>query len=317
MLLLSTTWAAHLANGRTDKPKFYELLGLVLLGIWGAGFNELLDIIFGTTLALIGMIAYTRKNPRYLVWLSLSAGILIGFAILYFAPGNKVRIAMFPDHGNLKATILYGIREVSRSLIYWILDRDLILASLVFLTGMGTVALPDWLSRVGMWEKILPPFLTIFALFVIYCGPFWAMGMPAPARTVNLAYLAFLIGWFFTLALLNGNTGSILETHHPTGRLIAVGSMLLFGATLLTGNTRMVAGEIFNGTINQYDQQMNEAYEALDAARDNQDTIVSIPGITARTECFHRSNIQGDPEFWQNAAIAKYWNVKGVVPVWD
>lgn len=181
---------------------------------------------FATLLAnlLLAAVITGMDEVHMLVMLALHAGILAwrirqgrgglgeaalllaitgaGALLMYLAPGNAVRGAMFADTGRLFPSLGMSALQAVRFIGGWVLSPALLTFSLLYLPVHGSLMdrLPGFgsLLRTPRWFAAAIPFLLVMACtFPAY----WSTGLLGQHRTINVACLFFVPLWFFNLSL--------------------------------------------------------------------------------------------------------------------
>ena len=124
----------------------------------------------------------------------LLAGIaLVGFAILYVAPGNDARLSAYPNSGQFLTSLLWGVLTFAE-----FIGRRLTYPGTLAWLGLVSVLAPVlWRGLPPLRVPALAAVAIIGATWVIgslfvFAGGYFGQGSPIPARVQNMAYLLSL-----------------------------------------------------------------------------------------------------------------------------
>ena len=191
-----------LAAPRSALLRFGALLANALLAAVITGMDEVHMLVM---LALHGgILAWRLRQGRGGLW---EATLLLaitgaGALLMYLAPGNAVRGAMFADTGRLFPSLGMSALQAIRFIGTWMLSPALLTFSLLYLPVHGLLKdrIPDFgrLLRTPRWFAAAIPLLLVMACtFPAY----WSTGLLGQHRTINVACLFFVPLWFLNLSL--------------------------------------------------------------------------------------------------------------------
>jgi hypothetical protein len=195
-------------------PAFHELLGGILVLVLSA-----------ITMTMILSTMILSKSPNLRVWVVVLATAVIGFLIVFLAPGNAIRLITFPNRAKFATTFKLSLETVRFYLLPWCLDFKHWLVAVLLWVDLRTTSLRRQLPGLGSLHSI-GGFCCIW-LSVVMIGiiaAIWNTGEPIPARTMNLIYGVFLAGWIVMAFLLTRPilSFSIRRTHRLALRSITL-----------------------------------------------------------------------------------------------
>lgn len=267
------------ANGANRMP----LLVLnVLLAIVIVGMDEIhMLLMLCLHLCRTGWMIVMRKQ----VWGAtlLMLAVLGGSLLMYLAPGNAVRGAMFADTHRFWWSFGMSLLQSIRFIGTWLLSPALLAFGLLYIPLHRKLRdrIPGFaaLLRTPAWvAALLPILLVMAATFPAY----WNTGQLGQHRTINVACICCIPIAFLNLAILSEH-GLLrkLAAREPSRaiRLSTMGMALV--ALNLTGNGILVHADLCGGRASAYDRVMTGREERLRmAATDPLDHVTFIPQAT-------------------------------------
>src|SRR5262249_10527183 len=205
-------------------------------------------------------------------------------AVVWLAPGNSVRSAMYPGRHAVVRSIALTAAQTLRFGATWATSGSLLLTTVLFLPAAVVIARDAAAFRaispvrVGALAAGLALIIPI-AVFPAY----WSTGVLGQHRTISVAFLVFLLLWFTLLIALYA-VGALPE---PAGLIVdrrvrMVTGVLLIAALAMTGNGYRVAGDWAARTPLTFDREMSSRYSALRACAAAPQQVCPIAPLTAR-----------------------------------
>jgi hypothetical protein len=156
------------------------------------------------------------------------------------------------------------------------------------------------------------PALTIA---LVLCGiliPSLSRSGAAQGRTVNGAYMVFLLGWLLTAFVYSRAWAPSLESTRALLRPIGSAALLVFGlAMVLDGNTRIALTDLRSDAPRWHAAQA-ERYEILERSAGGQATVQLDP-LGATPRLFFAADIVESASGARNSCVAHYFGVSAVV----
>jgi hypothetical protein len=290
--VIATTVAAALAFA---IPAFHELAGAIVAG----------------ALSVIVLHAMLSESSRRNIWLILWTSAVLGFLLVYLAPGNAVRMSAIPNRGNTWITLKGSLSLTHSYLLPWCLDfKHWLLALLVILhprVELVRKKLSGWSSF-----RAVASFAAIWLLLlaIAIAAGIWNLGKLPPGRTMNLLYGIFLIGWVALAFLVSRpNPEFVFQSKHRAAVLST--ALLLFSALAVTSeNTVVGISDVAHGRARAWDRELDQRFATLTLAERNVDLLV--PTLAAKPNSLAWFDITSKPGFWSNRCVARYFGVKSV-----
>jgi hypothetical protein len=255
--------------------RFILFLLNLLLAFLIAGMNEIHMLLLfyfhlGRTILFVG------RRKAFLPALLLLLVTGTGAALMYLAPGNAVRGAMFADtHLLWRSVGMSGLQSL-RFIGTWLLSPSLLAMGLLYVPLHGRLKerIPGYkrLLRIWPWTAALLPFAVVAATtFPAY----WSTGLLGQHRTLNVACLFFIPLFFLNLAVwLERKPLQRLAIQKPNARMEAWALALALLALNLTGNGFAAHADLLGGRAAAYDRVMTAREDQLEAAANDPTTKV-------------------------------------------
>lgn len=260
-----------------NRPTLFGGVVLFCLSIIIAGFHEMIALM-ATILAFYFAIQFWLRKKQ----------VLSGYTIVMLGAGLAVLAQVLSVGNRYKADITLARKDwstiecVARGILqtcYHILTRGLLSPSfwlgaifVFFITYKfqaeikKNVRIPTGKNMVGM--LIIAAFMVFFpgVLLVYIENKYAAM------RIMNVAYLAFLVGFYIATAMFairtNNNNGlekySKLAKHRNWAAALLLALMVVF-----SGNIKLATGIIADGAAYKYNKEVNERFAKIEACKAN------------------------------------------------
>src|SRR5262249_43910868 len=182
------------------------------------GMNEVVMLLMVVSygLLLLASILDGRRRIAVIAAATLVVALASG-AVVWLAPGNSVRSAMYPGRHALVRSIALTAAQTLRFGATWATSGSLLLTTVLFLPAAVVIARDAAAFRaispvrVGALAAGLALIIPI-AVFPAY----WSTGVLGQHRTISVAFLVFLLLWFTLLIALYA-VGALPE---PAGLIV-------------------------------------------------------------------------------------------------
>lgn len=298
---------------RLGFSKIFTFIGLCISIVLIQGFNEvimlLMFVFHGFLLAL-----HFQKNTINRFWfIGFFLFSFLGFCIVYFAPGNKLREAYFIGQSHrLGHSLLYTFLQILRFGFDWLSSGVLILLSLVYLSVHKYLSISCELFRnqfyINKWVSLIALFSVLFiAIFPAY----WSTGILGQHRTVNTAYFYFILLWFINLSLWY-NTRFIQKilVSSATKKYSLIASIIII---LFTDNSYNCWKDIFTFEASFFDKSLIKRYEILDEIPTSTFQLQQIPALKNKPSSIFIYDITNDPHYFPNTCYKFYWKLNAFI----
>lgn len=208
----------------------------------------------------------------------LLLAVACGSLLMYLAPGNAVRGAMFADTHRLWWSLGMSALQAVRFIGMWLLSPALLACGVLYLPLHQVLRgrIPGFaaLLRTPPWIAALLPFVLVAATtFPAY----WNTGLLGQHRTINVACIFFIPIFFLNLALWleRGALGRI-AAWAPSPQVPGYAMVLALLALNLTGNGFAANADLLGGRAAAYDRVMSRREAEVRAAAGNPDAKVAF-----------------------------------------
>ena len=300
------------------SPKLvFAIIGSTILSFLTSGGNHV--TAFANILFLIILTIYFVLKKKVHSVFPLVAAV-IGFIIMYNAPGTAVRAAAFEDLSLYKPSIISTITMVFYKFgevicewvnIHWLL-------SLVVLTPIALEVVKRNKDKFS-WPLLI---VTLFSSGLVICGmlavPYYAMGTFGNGRLTNVIWLTFMILSWINYVLFLGilikkeilNHKKILKRKYSLAicTLVICSGLLLstFSKINESSNSVRALRELTNGTAKSYCEQLDARYLIF-----NDPNIEEAPVEELNTDSILFFDDFGtNPDVWPNTSISSYYGKK-------
>ena len=303
-----------------DKPKSLKLNCTIvistILSFLTSGGNHV--TAFANILLLIILSTYFILKKKYHTIFPLLAAI-IGFIIMYTAPGTAARAAAFESlsfpQPSVLETIVMVILKVGLLFCEWINIQWLL--SLVIITPIGMAIIKK------NKDKFSFPLLIIILLSsgLVICGmlavPYYAMGGFGEGRLINVVWLTFMVLSWLNYILLLGllvkkdilNLKKLFPNKYSPSFCVLVICLGLCLSTIarndvdVPSNSVRALIELKNGTAKDYCNQVDSRYKIFNNPEIKE---ASVPPIKSNSMLFF-ADVGKDPNVWPNTSISMYY----------
>lgn len=317
MNALTVFWLAPAAFALVRVARHGRRPSMAAVGLYAAtaplaaGLHEVVFPLLAIIVTAIAWISIRLRLGRRAV-IGAAAVLALGaagFALLYLAPGNARRIAIFGRGGSLLAMPFGGLAYFGIFVVLRIIAMPVLLG---------------WLGLAILWSaRTLPPSSTgdrraapvlvlpvVFALcgWAVFSIGYYGMGADIPHRTKDIV---FIVG-FITLtaaALAAGQDGRVRGwlARRPRRRLLPVAAVLLIITNFnlyRAPYTMLVSGP-------RFDAEVRAQAAAVVAGPGD---IPRVPRIETRPRLLFLGDLPADPSNWHNVCLGRYFGRQSVVP---
>ena len=258
----------------TRVPHIFLNVVLALLVVGSSEVHMLLLLVIHAVILVVRW--RNAKRPTKAEWVMITT-VLLGAAVMYFAPGNAVRASYFDTKHELWRSLGWSVLQTGRFTGLWLIDRVL------FFTFFLYVPLSRDLSRrVPLFQRSfgLTPLTSTLALlsvtFLCVFPAYWSTGMLGQHRTLNVAYAFFLPLWFINLTVWTNRFNYWSAFSSKPWAIVTFIAIAMIGL-FISRNGSAVTSDLFTGTAADFDRQMNARYELLLNEENDSQTGSTLP----------------------------------------
>jgi hypothetical protein len=281
---------------------------LSILIIGGSNETSSLILLFLLSVFVVGRAMFDRRLDRWATLLLAVAVLVAG--VMVAAPGNAARMAY--ESGGHHHHAFFAAAVHSLDAIRQVPDWTQSLAIPLF--GLLLVPIAAGLSRrngaLSPVFQIHPLALTgiLFAIMVLcYFPTYWSVEHGPLPRTLNVAYLLFLIGFFVIIisAIRYSPDGNAFQL--PGYAILFVALCIALSLKAENGNTRRAWADLISGRAHGFDVELRQRYERL-AACDL--AVCEVEPIVHRPVTLFEAEVARSEK--ANEAFAEYFGKKAV-----
>lgn len=300
------------AEPNWDRHLVRDVLVLSVISFLMPGINESLVVVWLYLIAVLIFIRFLRNRTIVFSLLVPIVVGLLGFYIVFKAPGNLVRSAAFPNKHDIIFTLFRPLGLIVELFLRY--TKPSVILGLLLVTPF----LKELKVRVhqGLFSKrtrIATALIYLGTCFLFLAPAHWAMGGAPARRAMNLycyMHLCFLTlmycQWLWSQEQKTNRIYNVIIAKFP-----AKFHAVIFVLSLFVLSSHGVAWADLLFRAKTYDAEQTQRIEAMTTAS-AQGTDVVVAPLTYRPETLFFSDIAPDAEDGDNKAIAEYFGVKSV-----
>ena len=292
-----------------DKKLVLLLIISSLLGFITSGGNHVTS--FANILFLLYATIYLMfKKKKYYSLIPLFLSI-IGFVIMYKAPGTAIRQSRFQNPSIQKA-ILETYRFTKVTFISWIDFKWLL--TIIIITPIAILMLKNSKIKFSRQQIIISLILSYIVIFSMFCIPYYAMSDFGEPRLKNVVWITFVfLSWYNYLSIFNYIfKNKIKKINFKIENSYFIIITIIFLIFLLPGkpgevnkysNSYVAIGELRFGVAKDYANQMRSRIKLYNGKK----KIVQVDKIRTTSILFFR-DVTDNPDVWPNTSLRNYYN---------
>jgi hypothetical protein len=301
------------------------LLGRPVPGLTGFGvfiLNLILAVVI-TGMNEIHMLLMVLLHTGHVIWSfrrgsQRAAGavllltVLAGAALMYLAPGNDVRGAMFAETHLFWHSLGMSALQSVRFTGLWLLSPALLAAAVLYIPFhkriMAAVPSLAKLLRMPAVVAFMLPFLLVMATtFPAY----WSTGLLGQHRTINVACILVIPAMLLNVAiwLERGWLGRLAQFNPPPPQF-GLSFLLFILALNLTGNGFAVHADLWGGRAAEYDRVMVEREAEIGSAAKDSGARVRLIRLARPPRSLPSYEGQGPLREWMMDCEARYFGAR-------
>jgi len=307
-LLLLANWISHFRRDGVSGKGW--IIAQVFLIIVIAGCNELHMALLGLLHLALLVFSYRRKSKLDPIIIGLLLVSVACSVVVFAAPGNDTRGALFPHRHEFLRTLGYASAQTARFTGTWLFLSTGVLFSLGLVIQFRAFGSDNvfhtMLQRVNKWWALVLPFALVFVPMVV---TYWPTGLLGQYRTANVAFFYFIPAWCFALLVWDVQVFRTGRWRFPDlhQRTFQWSFLLLCAITFFfLGRDGRVSSDLFTGRAREYDRGLTEGYQLITSAvQDNADRL-ELPSVEF-PRSLHILPLDASPDHWTNRSLANYF----------
>ena len=303
------------AYSADKKTRRYVLVGVcTVLSFLISGGNHV-TAFSNILLLLIVCISLLCYKKRYYLSVFPLASAVIGFLIMYLAPGTAIRQMRLEGKGILE-TIWETVKHVRYIMGDWI---SLVwLLSLLLITPIAIEIAAKNKERFSKRFPFLPLILSLGIVCGMFCVPYLPMGYFGEPRVTNVIWIMFMLlswlnyiliwGWLVANGFVDvERIGSIRYLQLAKSVLVVVCMVGLFLVQdgYETSNSYEAITELKDGVAQSYCEEMDARFSLYN---DVSLSDVPIKPLTVKSELLFFADFGYDADQWPNTSIGAYYH---------
>ena len=250
---------------------------ILLFNFLLSGFYEPFSIMLIFINLIYFIFAYKNKKVYKNKIYSFLVASILGFLVMYFAPGNKARLDCFDNRSHIFIMIFNSFRDVF-SIFRWFFSINILLFFILYLFFDIKIKI----SNLSLKRAIY--FVTSLILLFYFLMLYATGGVP-PFRLENIIYFFFLILNFLIVNLICNNFFN--DEFFKTKVFINLKKykflflfFIFFHILLVNGNIKDAYLDFFSGKIFVYDRELKNIYGKLQSSEISKISKLVINDLT-------------------------------------
>lgn len=302
------------------KKSTWLLIASCMISFITSGGNQCTAFENILLLALVTIVFVVKKNS----WATVSslAAAIVGFVMMWIAPGNGVRQSHFNPPGvigTIVAAVKYGVK-------YSLEWSNLILLAVIILFIPLIVMIAGKIKDSILCKY---PIITVLSSAMVFCGmlcvPYYGTAQMGPYRLINIIWVYSVMAVIFDLCCIAGyleKKYNILEMFDKIAAnqkdyvkgfvfVICAGMIFCFSSS----NTDMdsTAYEAIKEIKNHEAQNYAEEFDArLQIYMDDSTKEVVLEPLNVHPKLLFMEDLSGDANYWTNLSVAKFYGKDSV-----
>ena len=298
----------YFLRGKYILHKHVHLLVLCVWVFVVMGFNEVLSIIVVGLLFGIFLEGFTQNNYHKGAVSILFFVALGGLALLLLSPGSANRASVFTNNKDVLHSFIMASVQVLRFVTEWI-SVPLLLASVAYISVHRTLSEHSILFLksfyISRWISLAMLFAVVFVSVFL---PYYATGILGQHRTVNVAYLFFLLLWFLNLSVWINHYQLRAPQFSALQKWALIGVFLL--SVTFTKNSYGLLTDIAYGKLKSYHTQMTERYSIIKQHQQNPNIPLEFTAIEYPPKTIFVLDIDTDSTHWLNEGYRLFYKTE-------
>ncbi|GAB3991357.1 hypothetical protein GCM10028807_21240 [Spirosoma daeguense] len=292
----------------------------ILTAIW-AGFLVFASIGSGETnlilllLLLLSIAGYRllflRTFDPLLAWLVLVA--FVSAWLLFRAPGNAIRMGGNPHSGEIVTSMVSSFKWLARWVATWLVKTPILPLSILYLPiARRLVRSGSPIRELFMLPTGLLTLIYIGILAATIFPSYYGIGIPPFDRTMNVLFIFFTLGWFYTLTVWIGwfeRRGRLPAIQVGSVALLVVAGVWIAGSIWFSKSLTQLYKDWLSGNAATFDREMTVRHEKLIQPSDT----LRLGPISVYPPSLFIEDIKPEQKHWWNRCHAGYYNHKIII----
>ncbi|MFZ1323164.1 MAG: DUF6056 family protein [Ignavibacteria bacterium] len=296
-------------SSKLYRTIYLVIISFIILAIQGSNeISMLLTMEFLGILFIYHLFKYRKINYSLLFFIVIS---IIGFYLVYTAPGNGVRESKNPQSHMLFASLSKSLSDTIELILYRVTDTPLLLFTILAIPFIFKIS--ESQSDAKKYFNC-NPLLSVFSVFTILLSinfvTYWTINKGMLDRTRNVFYFFLLIGWFYNLLVFCNyffKYRSVKNFKLPAAAVIII-SLIIVISYGRKNNVLLAYKELNNGSLINFDDELSDRYDNIKKV--DSDTCILKPLSNPVPGLMFFYDIGADPNAKHNKYQAYYYHKK-------
>lgn len=313
LLLILTLFFKYFKNKFIINKYMHQSIIFILIFII-IGLNEVIMLNLLIYSFVCFFIAYIRKFQSKHFLILLFAFSIICSAIVFFAPGNNNREALFFNNHNFTSSFINSIIQTFRFIFEWLSSIPLIIVSIFYFFINKQLSAKEFIFKNSFFlTPIISTLLIFITVFVCIFPAYWATGILGQQRSVNVAYFLFLILWFINLTVVFNNLKGYSIHSHLTPEIKLFAVLLMLISFSVTKNGLSLITDIAYSKEIQYNKLMTDRCNSLSIFNRNSTDTIYLKKIPNPPKTLFILDITENSECWMNKGYNVYFELENKI----
>lgn len=292
---LTSGWAGVLVFAIVGSSETNLVLLLIILGA-----------VFG------GQLLFRRRFDGFMAGLIVAG--LISAWLVFRAPGNAIRLGANTDEGNVLLSLKITGQTLGLAGLNWLWRSPLLPLSVLCLPLTAALTRPG--SR---WAELFrfPPVLmgagVLLTILLLVFPSVYGLGV-APVRVMNLAWVVFVFGWFYTLTTVVSWWQHSQPSQPATVASVptwatSLAAVWLVSTAFLSPVLHQAHYDLLSGHAATYDREMTRRHDQLVQPADT----LRLKPISVYPPSLFLEDIKADQQHWWNRCQSGYYGHKAII----
>lgn len=271
-----------------------------------SGGNQVTSFLNILILCICMFYSFYRKKEKGLFVTLIIA--IIGFIIMFIAPGNNVRVnantqtsPFLAILNSFKGAFKYVVRWPSLSWLSYIILMIVLFSSLI---------------KKNDFKLNINPIFIIVITFLLYTAMFcptnYATSSNGPGRLKDVIYFVAVVfsvlDSIYTLIWLNQKRNIALKMSEKTLKILAICLTIIMCFSLSNNNIKIIK-ELSDGTAENFAKSYDERIQLM---KNSKSDIVEVEPLPD-SKILKFDDITTDINDWRNSSWSKYYGVKTII----
>ena len=274
LVLVVVSYIVDYFNISDLKKKRKDLIIASILSFVISGGNHITSVLNIMVLGLICLHTIINKKDKKVFVVLLVA--LIGFAIMYFAPGTAIRQSVC-EKSSLVQAIINSTLQVYKCICKWVDIKWLLLCIMTII--VFTPFISSFNGKLKL-HPLLMIMLSILILIGMYFPPYYAMSDHGDLRIYNIIWLAFYVLSFINIVYLF----LYLRVNNKLTFNINIKNIISYSFLLFIVLYMCFIDNNFDLIQNEFSQNLPQSFastfdERIELAKTSNDDIIEVESL--------------------------------------